>query len=525
MKKLFSVVLAVTLLIGGVTYSAGARTAYSPKINEKIARDIATFYLATMEPFSLSIDTATGAQSMSFDENADKNDIIKLGTEFTLLDGRALYNIKDEAAFYNFNFISTADENLKGYIIISINADLPFVMEHEFSPSPYTGENTVKTYYISPLVYFNKTADGKYLNKDGAEVEYSQIKDCFESYGTYRNDLYLQNYSFVQNVADENARMLSAVKKAKTEGFWSDFSFESIKAYIVDLLYYYLGSIMRTSDLEKDNAAVEELIKNHAGEGYTLSCSCVVDKNFMVPRSQSYYETNVGNGICGKASSMMALAFYRDGKGFSALPDDATMYEQLSEIYENITSYFSFFFENEFVNDEMGLSESYEMLGTLDMGLAYYLYSKGYTAAAQNVIDNACFSITMVPDAVSNSLMTALKAAMSQWLYEKTDGELTFLTTVKTKANDVVINTLKKGEPVVIGSLASIGCDEYSNHYFPGVGYYKMEYKYKINKITLYTLTKEYVEVYDTWGSHSSVVNWSVFKSTALYSATSLADL
>ncbi len=525
MKKIFSVILAVSLLLSSLTIAVSAKAAVYPKINEKIARDVATFYLATLEPFSLSVDKMTGAQSMSFEDTAAQNDLVELGSDFTLLEGRELYNIDDETAFYNFSFESTADRNLNGYITVSVNSDLPFVMEQEFSPSPYAGDAIVTTYYISPMVYFNETADGKYLNKDGEAVAFSQIEGSFKDYSDYRTGLYLNNYSFIQVVVKENNQTLSAIKQAKAAGFWADFSFESIKAYIVDLLYYYLGSIMRTANLEKDNANVEKFIKNHAGEGYTLSFSSIVDKDYMVPRRQSYYETNVGNGICGKASSMMALAFYRDGRGFSSLPDDAAMYAQLSEIYENITSCFSFFFEDEFVNDEMGLSESYEMLGTLDMGLAYYLYSKGYRDAAQNVIDNACFSITFVPDAISDVLMTVLKAAMSKWLYDKTNGELTFLTAVTASANDIVINTLKKGEPVVIGSLAAIGCDEYSNHYFPGVGYYKMVYDYKLNNITVYELSKEYVEVYDTWGSHSSIMNWSVFKSTALYSATSLADV
>lgn len=525
MKKIFSVILAISLLISGFTIAVSAKASVYPKINEKIARDVATFYLATLEPFSLSVDKTTGAQSMSFEETAAKNDLVELGPDFTLLEGRELYNIDDETAFYNFDFESTADKDLKGYITVSVNPDLPFVMEQEFSPSPYKGENIVKTYYISPMLYFNETADGKYSSNDGEAVDFSQIEEGFKNYSDYRTGLYLKNYSFIQGVVKENNQTLSAIKQAKAEGFWTDFNFESIKAYIVDLLYYYLGSIMRTADLAQVNAAVEAFIKNHAGEGYTLSFSSIVDKNYMVPRRQSYYETNVGNGICGKASSMMALAFYRDGRGFTALPDDTAMYAQLSEIYDDITSYFSFFFEDEFVSDEMGLSESYEMLGTLDMGLAYYLYSKGYEVAAQNVIDNACFSITMVPDAVSNALMSALKIAMSKWLFEKTNGELTFITAVTSKANDVIINTIKKGEPVVIGSLASIGCDMYSNHYFPGVGYYKMVYDYKINNKTIYSLTKEYVEVYDTWGSNSSIVNWSVFKSTALYSATSLAEV
>lgn len=524
MKKIISFILVVSLLAGSFSFAASASTNIT-QISLKTARNIATFYLATLEPVSISGNSEGTDDKVRLALSAVEKDTVKLGSDFKLLDTKTFYNVKDEAAFYNFNYESTAQEDLKGYITVSVNSDLPYVMDNKLSPSPFDDANIAKTYYISPLQYYNKMADGTYLNQAGEKADIGQVENSFNDYNQYRADLYTQNPAFIQGVAAENIQTLSAINDIKASDFWSDFSFEKINDYLLVLLNYFIDSIWHNGDIAKINAAVEEIIKNHAGEGYSVSYSSVVDKNYMVPQYQSYYETNVGDGICGKASSMMALAFYRDGRGYSNLPDDHTMYSELSAIYDEMTQYFSFFFGNTYVKDEIGLSESYEMMGTLDMGLAYYLYSKGYVDAAKNVIDNVCFSITMVPDAVSNTLMAILKVAMSKWLQEKTDGNLSFITAVKSRANDVIINTLKKGEPVVIGSLAAIGCNWYSNHYFAGVGYYKMESDVKVGNKTVYKLYKEYVEVYDTWGHESSVMNWTVFRSTALFSATSLADI
>ncbi len=525
LKKLISFVLVSSLLIGNFTLAASAKSSVFTQINLKTARDIATFYLATLEPISIFANSESGSDKARLALSAGEKDTVKLGSNFKLLDTKTFYNAKDEAAFYNFNYESTAQENLKGYITVSVNSDLPYVMDNKLSPSPFDDTNIAKTYYISPLLYFNKMADGTYVNQSGEKADIGQVENSFNDYNQYRADLFTQNPAFIQGVAAENIQTLTAINDIKTADFWSNLSFEKINDYLLVILNYFIDSVWHTGNIAQINAAVEEIIKNHAGAGYSVSFASVVDKNFMVPQYQSYYETNVGDGICGKASSMMALAFYRDGRGFSNLPDDHTMYAELSAIYDDMTQYFSFFFDNTYVKDEIGLSESYEMMGTLDMGLAYYLYSKGYVDAAKNVIDNACFSITMVPDALSNTLMTILKVAMSKWLHDKTYGKLTFITAVKSKTDDIIINTLKKGEPVVIGSLAAIGCNWYSNHYFAGVGYYKMESDVKIGSKTVYKLYKEYVEVYDTWAHDSSVMNWTVFKSTALYSSTSLADV
>lgn len=511
LKKILAFMIFVSIAAGACLFPANASASPAGTIRLKTAREIASFYLATLEP--VRVDRAAGARP------------VRLNGDFELTAARPLYNAAGQIAFYSFDFTGTAAGGLDGYITVSLCSDLPYIMEHGFSPSPYSGEGIEKTFYISPLVYFNKTADGRYLDKNANAVTFAQVKECFDSYGRYRQDLALANSPIIKNVLEENEATLSAVKQIKADGLLDALRSGSFFENLRLLLDYYLGSVWHWGDVSETNKAVEDIIKNHAGAGYTISSSSVVDKTYMIPQTQHYYDDYVGSGICGKASSMMVLAFYRDGRGFDVLPADETMYEELSAVYDSITAEFPFFFANAYVNEELGLSQSYEMLGTLDMGLAYYLYSKGYKEAAQNVIDNACFDVTMVPDLFCRVLMKALWSAMSGWLTDKSNGELSFANTAANTANNAIVNSLKKGEPVVIGCLAAVGCDWFSNHYFAGVGYYEAVYDAAENGGTAVHLNKEYVEVYDTWGHDSSVINWSVFKSTALYSSTSLADV
>ena len=165
------------------------------------------------------------------------------------------------------------------------------------------------------------------------------------------------------------------------------------------------------------------------------------------------------------------------------------------------------------------------MLGTYEAGLAYYLFSKGYIAAAQDIIDNISCSILRLPDAGSNMLLKFIVSFFSSWLSEKTDGKLKLSTDLKSNTNDIILGSVKKGEPVIVGCLAALGNDIYAVHYFVAAGYYKMSHDIKINGNTVYISEKEYLEVYNTWDQTSSVINWTVFKNTAMYSSISLADL
>jgi len=291
------------------------------------------------------------------------------------------------------------------------------------------------------------------------------------------------------------------------------------------LLDYFVGSVAHTGTIARTNAAVEKMVTANAGKGFSVSASWVLDKNFMVPHSQQYYQPDVQGGICNKAAAMMILSFYRDGKEYTNLPDDATMYKEISAMYTEITKAFSAFFTNPILNNQFDTSQSYEMLGTFEMGVAYYLYSKGYTQAAQQVIDNISCSIILVPGKAGNSVLKVLMAYFSTWISKQTNGALTLSTNIKTKSNDVIIHSIKKGEPVIIGCLTALGNDIYSVHYFVGVGYYKTGYAVKVLNKTYFAFSREYLEVYDTWGTNSSVINWTIFKNTALFSSISLADV
>lgn len=290
------------------------------------------------------------------------------------------------------------------------------------------------------------------------------------------------------------------------------------------LLDYFVGNIEHTAGIEQTNAQVKKMIKADAGVFYRFKESSVLDKTVMVPHSQQYYQPGVPGGICNKAAAMMLLSFYRDGKGYSNLPDDETMYTQISAMYDSITLAFPAFFTNKFLNEKFDTSKSYEMFGTFEMGLAYYLYSKGYKAAAQNVINNVSCSIMKAPDKFSNSILKLLMGYFSSWLIKQTNGELALNTNIKANTNNAILNSIKNGEPVIIGCLTAIGTDIYSAHYFVGVGYYKMECPLAFGAKAQRLLSREYVEVYDTWGQSSSVVNWTLFKNTAIYSSVSMAD-
>ena len=290
------------------------------------------------------------------------------------------------------------------------------------------------------------------------------------------------------------------------------------------LLDYFVGSITHTPDIGQTNTAVKEMIKNDAGRVFGLKESSVLDKKLMVPHSQQYYQPGVPGGICNKAAGMMLLSFYRDGKGYTNLPDDTTMYAEISEMYDSITKAFPAFFTNKFLNEQFDTSKSYEMFGTFEMGLAYYLYSKGYKDAAQNVINNISCSIMTVPDKFSNSILKLLMAYFSTWIVKQTNGELALSTNIKAKTNDAILNSIKKGEPVIIGCLTAIGNDIYAAHYFVGVGYYKMNCDVKFAGKNCVLSARNMWRCTTPGGKTVSVVNWTLFKNTAIYSSVSMAD-
>ncbi len=310
---------------------------------------------------------------------------------------------------------------------------------------------------------------------------------------------------------------------AKSAGTQAAIKTETIT--VADMLDYFVGSVKDNSNKVKKNASVLNMIKTDAGEGWALSNSLVLNKKYMVPHSQQYYQTGVPGGICNKAAAMMVLSYYRDAKGYSKLPNDKKMFLELTEVFNSITKAYPWFFKNGFINENLDIRNGYEMLGTYEAGLAYYLYSKGYKDAAQNVVNNISCSILRLPDAGSNLLLKFIVSFFSSWLSEKTGGKLKLSTDITANTNDIILNSVKKGEPVIIGCLAALGNDIYAVHYFVAAGYYMMSRDVKINGKTIYTLDKEYLEVYNTWDQTSSVINWTVFKNTAMYSSISLADL
>lgn len=294
--------------------------------------------------------------------------------------------------------------------------------------------------------------------------------------------------------------------------------------YSLGPLDYFAGSVPQGASAGETNLAVRKLVAADAGIFRKIVSASVVDKNVMIPRSQQYYQPGVPGGICNKAAAMMILSFYRDGKGFTALPGDETMFAEISAVYESITQAYPAFFTNKLVNGLLDVRHGYEMLGSFEAGLAYYLYSKGYAEAAQNVLDNMACAIAAARGQAGNALLLAVASYFSGWLNEQTLGALSMPVSARQAPGDVIERSLRQGEPVIIGCMLAAGNDIYWVHYFVGVGFYQTRAVFGSGRLAR-SLAKDYVEVYNTWDSTSSVVDWTVFKNTALYSSVSAADL
>jgi len=294
--------------------------------------------------------------------------------------------------------------------------------------------------------------------------------------------------------------------------------------YSLGPLDYFAGSVEQGATIAQTNLAVRKLVAADAGIFRKITAAPVVDKSVMVPRSQQYYQPGVAGGICNKAAAMMVLSFYRDGKGFTALPGDETMFAEISAVYDSITQAYPGFFTNKLVNGLLDVRHGYEMLGSFETGLAYYLYAKGYEDAAQNVLDNMACAIATARGQAGNALLAAVASYFSGWLSEKTLGALTMPVSFHSAPDNVILKTLRQGEPVIIGCMLAAGNDIYWVHYFVGVGLYETGAVFGKGKLAD-RLAKQYIEVYNTWDSTSSVVDWTVFKNTALYSSVSAADL
>lgn len=294
--------------------------------------------------------------------------------------------------------------------------------------------------------------------------------------------------------------------------------------YSLGPLDYFAGSVEQGATIAETNLAVRNLVAADAGIFRKITASSVVDKNVMVPRSQQYYQPGVPGGICNKAAAMMVLSFYRDGKGFTALPGDETMFAEISAVYDSITQAYPGFFTNKLVNGLLDVRHGYEMLGSFEAGLAYYLFSKGYEDAAHHVLDNMACAIASSRGQAGNVLLAAVVSYFSGWLSEKTNGGLNMPVSIRQAPGDVIERSLRQGEPVIIGCMLAAGNDIYWVHYFVGVSLYETKAVFGNGRFAG-RLAKQYIEVYNTWDSTSSVVDWTVFKNTALYSSVSAADL
>ena len=475
MKKKIAIVLSICMLLCAFPISASADT--MDTIDTLTARNIATFY-ASIWPF----------------EDADGNPV-RFGTNFTLSHSESLTDANGDEKALGFT-INGRNEEQTGYVVISLEQNVPCLAQIGLGALPEAGA-----------------------------IALTAAEDLTEEQ--------------VQQTQQENQNLLNALREMDNLNFQEKITW--LFDQIIYRLRYYLDDIWYGVewDAESANRTVEAAIREYAAENGSIVTSVYsVDKNYCVPHSQGYFfqSEEYYDGICGVAAWQMLLAYYRDACGYTNLPDDFTMYKELMVIMDDITE--RVFGGLDFLSDLNDIVTKYtdyyiphdlrahEMIGTLDAGIAIYLYQKGYDAAAQNVLQNLSINIPLLTSAKRALLLSDLRAELADWIYAETDGQIRIITGLAHSAQDVVVRSLKRGEPVVIGNWFSLNEYKFTNHYFTAVGLYNIEGTVQLADGIAFSFDRQYVEVYDTWtDSGSSFIDLENLTLKAAYNANSLTDL
>ena len=475
-----------------------------------------------------------------------------------------LYNEKDSVIAYLI-FISSADGYLSFPIIIGHSFSATFegvsyivsvdgvILSHwiSYDGSVISPDRGGRLYYCSYYKTFWKmSADGKITDEYG--TVYSREK---------MNDIFLK----ASAAEKADAERLEIEEMVEKTGSVQDFlvngkklGIKRIVGYIVALLkrffgYVIDGRITFPADWDKASADTEvEKALNEYCETNNLTVKEVyrADKDYFVPNKQRYFSDGafIGDGVCGVASWEMLLGGYRDMGVLSELPDDITMYREIMAIMDDITGelvpkiqkiigkYYPFI--EEYVNpvlsnvagmhiDEDFFFNSYEVLGTLDVGIAMYLQQYGYTEYAKRVLSNITVGIPVLSPVNRAIFMRDIKNTVSGWLYDKTDGKLVLPTGLGSTAYDTVLRSLERGEPAAIGCWMSLlGDDDLTNHYFVAVSLFKVKGELKLSDSRSIPVERNLIEIYDTWDNKSvELVDFDALFLTTLSDANSLALL
>lgn len=330
--------------------------------------------------------------------------------------------------------------------------------------------------------------------------------------------------------------------------------FDYIMALLRRLCGYVLNGWIDFPD-DWDKASADAEVEKALNE-YCEEHNCTVkevyraDKDYFVPNKQRYFSDGapVGDGVCGVASWEMLLGGYRDMGILPVLPDDITMYREIMAIMDDITDELvpkiqrvigaSYPFIEEYVNpvlsDVAGMYidkdfsfNSYEVLGTLDVGIAMYLQQYGYTEYARRVLSNITIGIPVLSPVNRAVFMRDIKNTVSDWLYKKTDGKLNLPTGLGSAVPDTVLRSLERGEPAIIGCWTSLlGDDDLTNHYFVAVSLFKVTGEVKLSDSKSVPIERNLIEIYDTWDDNSvELVDFDALFNTTLSDANSLALL
>lgn len=320
---------------------------------------------------------------------------------------------------------------------------------------------------------------------------------------------------------------------------------KKICAYVLDYVYFPNDWNKTSADLEVEEALLEYCEENNC----EVSEIYRVDKDYFVPNRQTYFSDGapVGSGVCGVASWEMILGGYRDKGIFPDLPDDKTMYREIMAVMDDITAelqpkisalikkYEPFI--DSYINpllSETGVTidsdfdyNAYEILGTLDVGIAMYLNQYGYTEYARRVLSNITISLPILTPAKRALFMRDIKNELSGWIYRKTSGKLNLPTGCGSSTQDTVLRSLERGEPAVIGCwLSLLGDDDLTDHYFVATSLFKVKAEIKISDKTTVTVERNLIEIYDTWSDDSvELVDFDALANSTVSCANSLSLL
>ncbi len=472
MKKIIAVILSICMLVCILPLSASAQQ--TDAVSVLTARNIAAFYTAIWQ-FT--------------DQNGEK---VSFGSDFTL--GHAM-EIPDTDALL-FEIQSTADNEKTGYVVISLDSNTPFLERIALGEAPD----------ITSL------SSAESLSLDTAAQE--------------------ENKEENQTLLAALANMQKMPLKDRFTWLFDQLQYR-LRYYLDDVFYGYKWTA------EDANRKVEEAIREYAAANSSIVTeSYTVDKNACIPHRQSYFfrSEEYYDGICGIAAWEMLLGYYRDACGYDNIPDDQTMYKELMVIMDDLTervlSGLSFLSDlNNIVTKYTDYYiphdiRAHEIIGTLDAGIAMYLYQKGYPDAAKNVLQNLSINIPLLTEAKRTLLLSDLQADLADWIDEQTDGKIRYLTGIANSAEDIIVRTLKRGEPVVVGNWFSLDESKFTNHYFTAVGLYNLKGSIMLTDGIALEINKQYIEIYDTWTDYgSALVDLDHLMLKSMGNANSIADL